>query len=110
MLRGCIEAPCPNLTTRVRCTLHERQRVARRGTRQQQGYGVDHQQAREALRATLPGPCAYGCGRYLTPDGVWNAAHVVDGDPSYGYVASCVSCNQRAKRRRRAVPGGTPVA
>ena len=73
-------------------------RDAQRGTRQQRGYGAVHVQARAMLRGTLPGPCGYGCGAWLEPDGTWVAAHVVDGDPSRGYIASCVSCNQRARR------------
>jgi hypothetical protein len=62
---------------------------------------VDHQATRALLRGTLPALCGYGCGALLLPDGDWVAAHVVDGDPSFGYIASCRRCNERAK-----APGG----
>jgi len=63
---------------------------------------------RASLRTALPGYCGYGCGTWLTPDGRWVAAHVVDGDPAFGYIASCYSCNERAKTSRR-MAGGTPT-
>ena len=90
-LPACRESRCPNRAVdRGRCALHRR-------TTSQRGYGIGHQRARHTLRATLPAPCAYGCGRILRPDGAWVAAHVVDGDPSAGYVAACPPCNERAK-------------
>jgi hypothetical protein len=58
---------------------------------------VPHQRARDALRATLPAPCGYGCGRLLLPTGDWVAAHRVDGNAAAGYLASCRTCNERAK-------------
>ena len=73
-----------------------------RGTNDRRGYGRQHQGARRSLRANLPGYCGYGCGTWLMPEGDWAAAHVVDGDPSAGWVASCRSCNERAKVRRYA--------
>ena len=36
------------------------------------------------------------------PEGDWVAAHVVDGDPSAGWLPSCRSCNERAKGVRYA--------
>lgn len=87
---------------RGRCAAH-RESTAERG------YGEDHQRARQDLKATLPGPCGYGCGRILEPDGDWVAAHVVDGQPELGYLASCRSCNERAKDgSRRPVPATKP--
>ena len=98
MQRPCIERGCPNLTPRTRCPAHERERDARRGSSTQRGYGAEHQRARERLRATLPAPCGYGCGVILWPNGRWVAAHVVDGNPDAGWIASCLRCNERAKR------------
>ena len=71
----------------------------RRGRTAARGYGYDHQAARRALVAMLPLPCAYGCGTLLREALGMVAAHVEDGDPSAGWVASCRSCNERAKRR-----------
>lgn len=63
-------------------------------------YGADHQQRRVALALSLPADCAYGCGKTMTSDSDWVAAHVVDGDPSSARVVSCRSCNERAKAGR----------
>ena len=98
-MRPCIEWACPNLTERTRCSTHERERERRRGTPAARGYGRPHQAARRQLRDSLPDFCGYGCGTLLMPDGDWVAAHVVDGDASAGYIASCRTCNERAKRR-----------
>ena len=63
------------------------------------GYDGAHRAARTRLAATLPAPCGYGCGRILEPDSDWVAAHVIDGDPGAGWLASCRSCNEQAKHR-----------
>lgn len=44
----CAEPGCPTLTDRTRCNTHERARDRARGTRQERGYGADHD--REAKR------------------------------------------------------------
>ena len=100
-VRPCIERGCPNTTGRTRCPEHERMRDRMRGSTAARGYGLEHQRARDALRALLPAPCGYGCGVTLEPDGVWVAAHVVDGDPTAGWLAACRTCNERAKARAR---------
>ena len=71
----------------------------RRPSRQARGYDAAHQRARALLLALLPVPCAYGCGAVIVAASDLVAAHVVDGDPSAGWQASCRSCNERAKRR-----------
>ena len=71
----------------------------RRPSRQARGYGAAHQRARALLLTLLPTPCAYGCGAVIVSASDLVAAHVVDGDPSAGWQASCRSCNERAKRR-----------
>ena len=90
--RPCIECGTP--TTGSRCPTH-----ARTNDRSTRGYGPAHQQARANLKLTLPAPCGYGCGTALNPDGNWVAAHVIDGNPDAGWIASCRSCNERAKAR-----------
>jgi hypothetical protein len=100
-LPACLEPRCPgHAVFRGYC---ERDRK----TTSQRGYGTGHQRARDALGATLPTPCGYGCGRMLALNGDWVAAHVVDGDPAAGWIAACQSCNERAKHGRG---GGTPRA
>lgn len=75
----------------------------RRGSRQQRGYDVLHDRAKAVLRKTLPAYCGYGCGTLLRPPARWVAAHVIDGRPEYGWMASCPSCNERAKTPNRKV-------
>jgi len=71
----------------------------RRPSRQARGYDAAHQQARALLLTTLPTPCGYGCGIILRSPSDMVAAHVVDGQPDYGWIAACRSRNERAKRR-----------
>ena len=70
----------------------------RRPSRQARGYDAAHQRARALLLTLLPVPCAYGCGAVIVAASDLVAAHVVDGDASAGWQASCRSCNERAKR------------
>lgn len=89
-LRPCIVCGIPSPASR--CPTH-----ARPNSSTARGYGTAHQRARRELAATLPAPCGYGCGLILSPTGAWVAAHVIDGDPDAGWIASCRSCNERAK-------------
>ena len=91
-MRPCIV--CGQPTAGSRCPRHGRASTSARG------YGPAHQRARAALLATLPTPCGYGCGTILD-ERTRVAAHVIDGDPSAGYIASCRSCNERAKSPSR---------
>ena len=101
MMRRCDNGHGPLLVrSGVRCPACAKRREATRATPSQRGYGTAHQRARAALRAMLPTECGYGCGVTLYPNGDWVAAHVVDGQPEYGYLASCRTCNERAKVRR----------
>lgn len=90
MRRPCVV--CGQPCNGTRCPRHPRP------TRQQRGYDIDHDRARRKLAATLPAPCAY-CGRILTSDDRWCAAHVIDGDPGAGWQHACPACNERAKVR-----------
>lgn len=98
--RPCID--CGKLTNATRCTpcagAKVTAREATRPPRQQRGYDAAHDAARRALVAQLPTPCGYGCGKTLTTPRQLIAAHRVDGQPEHGWIASCRSCNERAKR------------
>jgi hypothetical protein len=102
MRRPCLSCGTPTDKTRCPSCARGATRAREQGrpTRQARGYDRFHDRARRALRATLPAPCGYGCGTWLEPDGSWVAAHRVDGDPTAGWLASCRSCNEQAKRRR----------
>lgn len=98
---GCPVHPgrCTRTTPRTRCVPCERYRDRERGTRQDRGYGPEHQAARRTLAGTLPYPCGY-CGVVVQPDERWVAAHEVDGRPEFGWKVSHPICNERAKRPR----------
>jgi len=98
MQRPCLTCGTP--TTGSRCPAHQRQHERdRRPSTAERGYGAAHQAARRALAELLPIACAYGCGTTLYPGSPWVAAHVVDGQPERGWMASCGPCNERAKQR-----------
>lgn len=89
MKRPCIV--CGRLSQWSRCPEHERPSAWRRG------YDTRHRAARLVLADRLPAYCWYGCGRLLTENDPWVAAHVRDGDPSSPRVISCRPCNEAAK-------------
>jgi hypothetical protein len=108
MLRPCLGVPgqrrCLRLVNgRSRCAGCARTLDQRRGSKQERGYDAAHIRARASLATLLPADCAYGCGKLLVVGDAWVAAHVVDGDASAGWVVSCYSCNEKAKRGRRPV-------
>lgn len=90
MRRPCLVCGTPCVGSR--CQAHARPNANARG------YGHAHRTARLELSAQLPTWCGYGCGTFLTAGDSWVAAHVIDGDPSAGYLVSCRSCNELAKR------------
>lgn len=101
MIRVCDNGHAPvRLVSGSRCVACDRRRASSRPARQARGYGADHERARALLLALLPTPCAYGCGAVIVAAYDLVAAHVVDGDPTAGWQASCRSCNERAKSRR----------
>jgi hypothetical protein len=67
-----------------------------------------NQRARALLLSLLPTPCAYGCGAIIVAASDLVAAHVIDGDQTAGWQASCRSCTERAKRRGWGRPSDRP--
>lgn len=75
--RPCIEDGCPILTTRTRCTDHERHRDQQRGTRQDRGYDAAHDQHRrnwEPRVATGTVRC-WRCHKLIRPIEPWDLGH-----------------------------------
>ncbi len=105
MIRICEAGHAPvRLQSGARCPACARVREASRPGREARGYGREHAAARRALVALCGErgavPCAYGCGTLVTAETVV-AAHVIDGQPDYGWMASCAACNQAAKGSAR---------
>ena len=105
MIRTCdFGHPPVQFESGTSCRACQRRRDAARGSREDRGYGADHQRARRALAAALPQPCAY-CGVTVTAAERWVAAHVRDGDPTSPRMVAHPSCN--ARYRGRGIPGAT---
>lgn len=107
MNRPClgVNGTCPYraLTPNTRCprctAAESRRRESQRPSAAERGYDAAHVRARRLLGARLPGPCGY-CARVIEPSERWVAAHVRDGDPTYGWVAAHPACNVRARAVR----------
>ncbi|TLF33243.1 hypothetical protein FE256_03880 [Microbacterium sp. 5K110] len=82
----CAHPGCPNLTTGTRCTTHQRERERQRGTRQQRGYGPDHERTRAAweievqtgrIRCANPN-CLRPDDPFIHPGEPWDLGHTPD--------------------------------
>lgn len=100
-MRVCAEPGCPEITSTTRCAAHTRETDRQRGSRQQRGYGAEHQRAGDAA---IAGATRCGtCGQPFTPENPVTRGHVKDvragGSPSDGYIAQCRRCNYGWRRR-----------
>ena len=88
------------LTRKTRCAEHERAKDRARGTRQERGYGAEH----DALRAIFQGRMNRGetfdcwrCGDLIDPEH-WHLGHD-DLDRSIYRGPECVPCNTATSGR-----------
>lgn len=99
-LRVCPVPGCPELTTSGRCTNCQRQFDKDRGSRQQRGYGRDHERERERWEQRILNgvvSCAR-CDTPIRPGDRWDLDHTED---RTGYLgASCMTCNRAAGGRQ----------
>jgi hypothetical protein len=75
--RPCAEPGCPVLTTATRCPTHTRERDKARGTRQERGYGAEHDAERkrwDPLVATGNVKC-WRCGDYIPATHPFDLGH-----------------------------------
>lgn len=100
----CSEPGCPEIQETRRCPTHTRSREQARGTRQQRGYGAEHEQARARMAPLVEAGLAHcwRCGRWLNPDEPWDAGHD-DLDRTIYRGPECLPCN-RATAGRHASP------
>lgn len=98
---GCAEhnGKCPALTTKGRCKPCAIALDRQRGSRQERGYGPQHEKEREKwipLVAEGNVACAR-CGELITPGHAWHLDHNARRS---GYLGpSHVRCNVRARTR-----------
>ena len=109
--RGCLQKLCrgfemgpvrPSRGYAVECMKWGLGMAAEYRKTVERGYGQAHRNARKRLARQLPAPCGV-CGETIWPDEPWHCSHLVDGDPSAGWVAAHPVCNQSMKARRRAL-------
>ena len=97
MMRTCDNRhPAVRVQSGRNCPACARRSEIGRPSRQARGYDAAHDRARAALLRSLPARCGYGCGTVIETPAQLVAAHVIDGDPSAGWMPSCALCNQRA--------------
>lgn len=99
-MKVCVESGCPELTTSTRCTAHARAKDKARGTRQQRGYGKDHEAERARwtpLVATGNVKC-WRCGDYIEAGAAWDLGHD-DQDRSKYRGPEHVGCNRATSGR-----------
>lgn len=104
--RVCVEPGCPILTTTTRCPGHTRARDKARGTRQERGYGAEHDQLRARWQRRLDAGEVVHCWRcqlrgvltVIDPK-AWHLGHD-DADRSVYRGPECVPCNLATSGRR----------
>ena len=100
-MRVCAEPGCPELQPESRCLEHRRQGERKRGTRQQRGYGAEHDRLRADYQRRMDKGERFTCWRCTKPidPASWDLGHH-DQDRSIYRGPECVSCNRATKSRR----------
>lgn len=94
--RVCLEPGCPALTDKPRCPAHTRDREAARGSKEDRGYGRQHQAERRRWRAIIDstGATCARCGAPLRRGDAFHLDHTAD---RRGWLGpSCPKCNLSA--------------
>jgi hypothetical protein len=79
-LKVCAEPGCPELTDQRRCSTHAGAYEQRRGTRQQRGYGAEHDRLRAKWKPKVE-RCEVKCARctqLILPGQTWDLGHTDD--------------------------------
>jgi hypothetical protein len=99
-VKVCIEAGCPELTRTTRCPKHTREKDKARGTRQERGYGAEHdaERARWAPIVATGGVKCWRCQVLLDPSEPWDLGHD-DHDRSTYRGPECLRCNRATSAR-----------
>lgn len=105
-LRVCLEPGCPTLTHKPRCERHRGERERARGTRQQRGYGAEHDRLRAEYQRRMDAGETFTCWRCAEagkPHEVdpqhWHLGHD-DDDRSIYRGPECPAGNLATSQRR----------
>ena len=96
-MRVCLEPGCPTLTERSRCRECERAKDKARGTRQERGYGAEHEALARDYQRRMDNGERFTCWRCGDPLGTvrgrdWQLGHD-DLDRSKYRGPECPGCN-----------------
>lgn len=100
-MRVCSEPGCPNLQAEAICVRHRRERERRRGTRQQRGYGADHNALRAHYQRRMDAGEVFYCWRCTTTridPKAWQLGHD-DADRGKYRGPECIPCNSATASR-----------
>ena len=106
--RPCIEPGCPVLTTRTRCTEHERAKDKARGTRQARGYDAEYDAVGRDYQRRINDGHTFTCWRCSRPLGPqrgldWQLGHC-DDDRDAIHGPECPACNLATRGREGPCP------
>lgn len=98
--RICPKPGCPKIVARRYCADHDREYEAKRGSREQRGYGHSHRKARAALVADVQRgavTCVL-CGLAIQPDEPWHLDHTPDRNDYRGPAHAKCNTSDGGKR------------
>lgn len=103
-VRVCLEPGCPALTRKTRCHDHERAKDKARGTRQERGYGPEHDAERTKVAPDVAAGlvACWRCLKPIAPDAPWDLGHD-DNDRTIYRGPEHEACNRATSGR---TPGG----
>lgn len=99
-MKPCLEPGCPKLTKATRCPDHARAKDRARGTKQERGYGPEHDALRADYQRRMNRGEVFDCWRCddeIDPEH-WHLGHD-DLDRSKYRGPECVPCNTATSGR-----------
>lgn len=97
----CAEPGCWIISDTTRCPAHTRERDRARGTRQERGYGAEHDRLRTEYQRLMDAGVRFDCWRCKKPidPQLWHLGHD-DRDRSKYRGPECPPCNLATASRR----------
>lgn len=102
----CSTPGCPTISDQPRCTEHRReawrQLDQQRGSRQERGYGTEHDRLRRewAPKVATGNVRCWRCGRYIAPGEAWDLGHHDEDRSRYRGPEHANQCNRSAAGKR----------
>jgi hypothetical protein len=100
-MQVCAVAGCPELSTTTYCDDCAKAKDKARGTRQQRGYGAQHQRTRAALLPDAYGALCIHCDERMWPHQALALDHTEDRTGYRGIVHASCNASEGATRGNR---------